>query len=170
MTYEDTLDLHKQYDISQEEDFLQLPIIDTNTPETEKLTAIIATTKADELSNEKQEPNCLGGWTIDELRQYQDEDSTIKTVKNWTEKCSTRPKWTNITAEDGEVKALWSQWESLEIRKGILYRKFQTETKEEPSVIYQYVAPKRLCKEIMRHLHDHRTGGHLGITKTLYNV
>ena len=170
VTYEDTLDLHEQYNISQEEDFLQLPIIDTNTPETEKLTAIIATTKADELSNEKQEPNWLGSWTIDELRQYQDEDSAIKTVKNWIEKGSTRPKWTNITAEDGEVKALWSQWESLEIRKSILYRKFQTETKEEPSVIYQYVAPKRLRKEIMRHLHDHRTGGHLGITKTLYNV
>ena len=166
VTYEDTLDLHEQYDISQEE----LPIIDTNTPETEKLTAIIATTKADELSNEKQEPNWLGSWTIDELRQYQDEDCAIKTVQNWIEKGSTRPKWTNITAEDGEVKALWSQWESLEIRKGILYRKFQTETKEEPSVIYQYVAPKRLRKEIMRHLHDHRTGGHLGITKTLYNV
>ena len=104
------------------------------------------------------------------MRQYQDKDSAIKTVKNWIEKGSTRPKWTNITTEDGEVKALWSQWESLENRKGILYRKFQTETKEEPSVIYQYVAPKRLRKEIMRHLHDHRTGGHLGITKTLYNV
>ena len=77
---------------------------------------------------------------------------------------------TNITHEDGEVKALWSQWESLEIRKGMLYHKFYTETKEEPSVIYQFVAPKRLRKEIMRHLHDHRTGGHLGITKTLYNV
>ena len=32
------------------------------------------------------------------------------------------------------------------------------------------MAPKRLRKEIMRHLHDHRTGGHFGITKTLYNV
>ena len=71
MTYEDTLDLHEQYDICQEEDFLQLPIIDTNAPETE-LIAIIATTTADEqlLSSEKQKPNWLGSWTIDELRQW----------------------------------------------------------------------------------------------------
>ena len=86
----------------------------------------------------------MGSWTIDELKQWQDEDSVIKTVKSWREKGSTGPKWTNITHEDGEVKALWSQWESLEIRKGILYRKFYAETKEEPSVIYQFVAPKRL--------------------------
>ena len=144
MTYEDTLDLHEQYDISQEEDFLRLPMIDTNAPETEKLIAIIATTEADRLSSKKQKPNWLGSWTIDELKQWQDEDSAIKTVKSWREKGSTCPKWTNITHEDGEVKALWSQWESLEIRKGILYRKFYTETKEESGVIYQYVAPKRV--------------------------
>ena len=170
VTYKDTLDLHEQYDISQEEDFLRLPMIDTNAPETEKLTAIIATTEADRLSSKKQKPNWLGSWTIDELKQWQDEDSAIKIVKRWREKGSTCPKWTNITHEDGGVKALWSQWESLEIRKGILYRKFYTENKEESGVIYQYVAPKRLRKEIMRHLHDHQTGGHLGITKTLYNV
>ena len=104
------------------------------------------------------------------MRQWQDKDSAIKTVKSLREKGSTRPKYTNIKAEDGEVKALWSQWESLEIRKGILYRKFYTETKEESSAIYQFVAPKRLRKEIMQHLHNHRTGGHIGITKTLYNV
>ena len=50
-------------------------------PETEKLTAIIATTKADELSSEKHKSNWLESWTIDGLRQWQDEDSAIKTVK-----------------------------------------------------------------------------------------
>ena len=92
LTYEDTLDLHEQYDICQEEEFLQLPMIDTNAPETEKLTTIIATTKADELSSEKQKPNWLGSWNVDELKQWQDEDSAIKTVKSWREKGSTRPK------------------------------------------------------------------------------
>ena len=57
VTYEDTLDLHEQYDISQEEDFLHLPIIDTNTPETEKLIAIIATRRT---SCQKRNKSLIG--------------------------------------------------------------------------------------------------------------
>ena len=34
----------------------------------------------------------------------------------------------------------------------------------------QLVAPKSLRKAIVQHLHNHKTGGHLGLTKTLYNV
>ena len=73
--------------------------------------------------------------------------------------------------EDGELKFFWSQWETLEVQDGILYRKFRSETsKTGSSTIYQLIAPKRLRRDILRHLHNHRTGGHLGITKTLYNV
>ena len=28
----------------------------------------------------------------------------------------------------------------------------------------------RVCKTILQHLHNHKTGGHLGLTKTLYSV
>ena len=168
--YEETLDLHEEYDIWQEEDFLSLPLVEVNSPEVEKLTAIVANTKVAELAHDKLKPNWLGSWTTDQLKQWQEEDSAIKKVKTWKRSDSTRPKWKKVSHEEGDVKALWSQWQSLEVRDGILYRKFQTETKEEPTILYQLVAPKRLRKEIMRHLHDHRTGGHLGITKTLYNV
>ena len=168
--YEETLDLHEEYDIWQEEDFLSLPLVEVNSPEVEKLTAIVANTKVAELAHDKLKPNWLGSWTTDQLRQWQEEDSAIKKVKTWKRSHSTRPKWKKVSHEEGDIKALWSQWQSLEVRDGILYRKFQTETKEEPTILYQLVAPKRLRKEIMRHLHDHRTGGHLGITKTLYNV
>ena len=34
----------------------------------------------------------------------------------------------------------------------------------------QFVAPKSLRKTILQYLHNHKTGGHLGLTKTLYNV
>ena len=168
--YEETLDLHEEYDIWQEEDFLSLPLVEVNSPEVEKLTAIVANTKVAELAHDKLKPNWLGSWPTDQLKQWQEEDSAIKKVKTWKRSDSTRPKWKKVSHEEGDIKALWSQWQSLEVRDGILYRKFQTETKKEPTILYQLVAPKRLRKEIMRHLHDHRTGGHLGITKTLYNV
>ena len=45
-TYEEALDLHGEYDIWREEDFLNLPLIEMNSPEVEKLSAIVATTKA----------------------------------------------------------------------------------------------------------------------------
>ena len=34
----------------------------------------------------------------------------------------------------------------------------------------QLVAPKSLRKAILQYLYNHKTGGHLGLTKTLYNV
>ena len=41
---------------------------------------------------------------------------------------------------------------------------------DDSKVVLQLVAPKSLRKAILQHLHNHKTGGHLGLTKTLYNV
>ena len=81
--YEETLDLHEEYDIWQEEDFLSLPLVEVNSPEVEKLTVIVANTKVAELAHDKLKPNWLGSWITDQLRQWQEEDSAIKKVKTW---------------------------------------------------------------------------------------
>ena len=95
-TYEETVDLHEEYDIWQEEDFLSLPLLEVNSPDIEKLTGIVANTKVAESAYENLKPTCnwLGSWTTDPLRQWQDEDSSIKKVKTWKID-STHPKWTN---------------------------------------------------------------------------
>ena len=41
---------------------------------------------------------------------------------------------------------------------------------DDSKVVLQLVAPKSLRKAILQHLHNRKTGGHLGLTKTLYNV
>ena len=169
-TYEEALDLHGEYDVWREEDFLNLPLIKMKSPEVEKLNAIVATTKVNGSAFDDTKPNWMGNWTIDQLRQWQDEDPDLKQVKTWKESKKTRPKWTEISHESGDVKSLWSQWDSLELRNGVLYHKFHKGTVTELCIQYQLIAPKKLRKDIMKHLHDHRTGGHLGVTKTLYNI
>ena len=115
-TYSETLDFHKEYDIWQEEEFLSLQLVEVNFPEVDKLTVIVANTKADESAHDKLKLNWLGSWTTDKLRHWQDEDSAVKT---WKGSDPTRPKWKKILHEEGDVKALLSQWHSLEIRDGI---------------------------------------------------
>ena len=142
--YSDVLELHEEYDVWEDEVFCRLPLIDDATPKLEKLNLIVATTQVGELSSESTRPNWLGSWTVDQLRQWQEEDPVIQKVKIWKLKSRNRPKWTEISPENGELKSFWSQWETLEVRDGILYRKFWSETsKTGSSTIYQLIAPKR---------------------------
>ena len=172
--YGDVLDMHDQYDVFEEEVFQRLPLIDETTLEVEKLNLFVATSRAMELDDYSR-PKWLGSWTVDQLREWQEEDPAIKQVKTWITSGLVRPKWREISHESGEIKALWSQWKALEIRNGILCHKFQPETRGtseagDSVMLYQLVAPKMLRRDILRHLHNHQTVGHLAVTKMLYNV
>ena len=109
--YGDVLDMHDQYDVFEEEVFQRLPLIDETTPEVEKLNLVVATSCAMELDDYSR-PNWLGSWTVDQLREWQEEDPAIKQVKTWITSGLVRPKWREISHESGEIKALWSQWSS----------------------------------------------------------
>ena len=41
---------------------------------------------------------------------------------------------------------------------------------DKETVILQVVAPRKIRREILKQVHKHKTAGHLGVTKTLYNV
>ena len=116
--YEDTLDLHKQYFIQDDIALLQLP-----TP----------------MGNEGLS-NWLGCWTATQLRDWQGQDQAVSTARAWKLANKERPTWKAISGEGHELKALWSQWSILEVREGILYRKYIPETgkrleDDEPQVV-----------------------------------
>ena len=68
-----------------------------------------------------------------------------------------------------EVRTLCSQWSQLELRQGILYKKWVPSNIKDKS-ISQYVVPQTLRQEILPQLHNHKTSGHLGVRRTLCKV
>ena len=64
---------------------------------------------------------------------------------------------------------MWLQWGRLKVIDGVLYRVGQ-ETHAGCDAPLQLVVPISMRPMIMRHLHDNKTGGHLGINKTVASV
>ena len=67
-----------------------------------------------------------------------------------------------------EVQRLWSQAETLEIRDGVLYRKFITSDGTVAS--FQVILPSSLVKELLQQLHGGLEFRHFGIRKTMLAV
>ena len=66
-------------------------------------------------------------------------------------------------SEDTQVYR--SQWDSLHLEKGVLYRIWETPVGDK-----QLLLPKQLRPQVLHALHSTETGGHFGIHKTLVRV
>ena len=61
-----------------------------------------------------------------------------------------------------------NQWDLLTVKTGVLYKQWNEHDSDlELRVI---VPPKKLCRELFHHLHELRTGGHLWIKRTVYQL
>ena len=64
------------------------------------------------------------------------------------------------------LKSLWSQRALLEVKDDLLCRRW---TDEEGSTL-QAIVPFSERRHILNYSHDHKTAGHLGVTKTLSKI
>ena len=84
--------------------------------------------------------------SLEALREAQHSDRVIGTMTPLIEK-GVKPKWDEVTAQGNEFKALWSQWESLQVgTDGLLYRVLEgpgTKTRK------QLVIPRKLVEPIL---------------------
>lgn len=101
------------------------------------------------------------------LRSQQEEDSDIKTVLSWGIG-SKRPTFRDIEGQSPAVKDLWSKFDKLVLRNGVLYIEWEDDQKAE--VTLKLVVPWKSVNEILFGLHSSPTGGHLGVSKTLGKV
>lgn len=109
--------------------------------------------------------NWVEQWSDQDLANFQQDDETIKQASELlAEHGSEKPR---IKTQNQELITLLRQWELLEIRNNLLYRKWQNEN---GTSTLQLVAPKKIRTEIMHMLHDCKTSGHLGREKTLSRV
>ncbi|KAK3728413.1 hypothetical protein QZH41_020432 [Actinostola sp. cb2023] len=107
-------------------------------------------------------------WSNEDLRQEQLKDPDISPLIHWKETTAERPAWAEVSAESCAVKAYWSQWARVQLHGGVLYRRWETDSGED--VQWQLVVPRTLRPEVLHAMHDAKTAGHLGVSKTLGRV
>ena len=97
------------------------------------------------------------------LRDAQRSDPNIAFILKAKES-NTRPSADETKAQSWEVRKMLQQGDRMEVRDGILARKFE---QDEGRSLHQWIVPHGLRQEILRHLHGGPMGTHLGETKTL---
>jgi transposase InsO family protein len=101
------------------------------------------------------------------LRAEQQRDQDLSQVMDW-KTAGERPTWSAVTGQSVVVKNLWTQWESLELSDGVLYRRFEDVQRNTSHL--QLIVPRKLQEAFVRQCHEGMTGGHLGRYKTEIQV
>lgn len=101
------------------------------------------------------------------LLEMQDESRDRRLVKDWMED-GKRPDYSEVTAESYMGKSLWAQWSRLALKDELLCRMWEVE--ESNNTTYQIVMPLSRQRFILQQMHDSKTSGHLGVTKTLNKI
>ena len=99
------------------------------------------------------------------LSDLQKADVEISKVRNWLEQ-KVRPEPFEFSSGGPMLKSLWSQRALLEVKDDLLCRKW-TDKKEST---LQAIVPFSERRRVLSYSHDHKTAGHLGVTKTLNRI
>ncbi|GFT34737.1 retrovirus-related Pol polyprotein from transposon 412 [Trichonephila clavipes] len=66
------------------------------------------------------------------------------------------------------TKRYWALWDSLHLRNGDLYQKWESD--DGKTLRWQLILPKTRVSTALNELHGSPTGGHFGVMKTLQKV
>ncbi|GFU37115.1 uncharacterized protein TNCV_1555031 [Trichonephila clavipes] len=69
----------------------------------------------------------LDPWSDDNVRKEQHIDPEIKPIIEFKESSDEKPSWQNIDPFHPTTKRDWALWESLHLRNGVLYRKWESD-------------------------------------------
>ena len=94
------------------------------------------------------------------IREAQLEDKSIKPILIAKEGDGARPQWEDVSSESSSTKRYWSLWDLLTVRKGVLYRRWESDDGSE--VVYKPILPLGLRNTILHELHATKTAAHLG--------
>jgi len=108
--------------------------------------------------NEHEELSQRSGWFGDDLHVAQGDDPDISYIMNLLEQSVEKPPWEAVTLHSHDVKVLWNQWSRLQIRNGVLCRRY--ESVDGLSVEWQVVLPTNLRREFLTAIHTGMSGGH----------
>ncbi|GBO17450.1 Transposon Ty3-I Gag-Pol polyprotein [Araneus ventricosus] len=104
-------------------------------------------------------------WSSCEIQKAQLEDPAIKIILEKKLMSADRPSWQEIAPESPATKRYWALWDSLHLKDGVLYRRWESD--DGRSCRWQLILPKSRIPEVLRETHDSASGGHFGVMKTL---
>lgn len=103
-------------------------------------------------------------WSEDAIKKAQKEDRDLRKIFEWKE-VGQKPSWSQVASSSPITKSYWAQWDSLEIKDGVLFRKWETPKGDQTTL--QLIVPRKQVASLLRYIHDGVSGGHLGVKKTL---
>ncbi|GFT85506.1 retrovirus-related Pol polyprotein from transposon 412 [Trichonephila clavipes] len=107
----------------------------------------------------------LDPWSDECVQRDQLADPEIKPILEFKESFDEKPNWQDITPFHPTTKRYWALWDSLHLRNGVLYRKWESE--DGKTFRWQLILPKTSVSTVLKELHGSRTGGRFGVMKTL---
>ncbi|GBM31667.1 hypothetical protein AVEN_198936-1 [Araneus ventricosus] len=104
-------------------------------------------------------------WSLSEIQKAQLEDPDIRPILKMKLNSADRPSWQEIAHESPATKRYWALWNSLYLKDGVLYRKWESNN----GGFYrrQLILPNCRIQEVLRETHDNTSGRHFGVMKTL---
>ena len=108
----------------------------------------------------------FAGWDLVELREAQQKDQVLAPVIQWKKNSAERPPGSSVAGLSRETKGYWYLWDQLELKQGILYRRFENNL----SGYLQVVVPTSLQKSVLYTAHNVKAGAHLGQRKTFGKI
>ena len=91
--------------------------------------------------NGTNDSNWLQIWNTEELQEMQEDDPSVQFILNMKCENDVRPVLPDEVKANQIIKALWHQWNSLEVKSGILYRRWQD---AQGYTVYQLITPKKI--------------------------
>jgi len=102
------------------------------------------------------------------MTELQKSDTDIGPILRWRLRQTEQPRPAEVVIESAAAKALWSQWHSLVLRDGVLFR--QSKGKRGRPPVLQLIVPVVKRSEFISHCHRGMTGGHRAFRSTLDQV
>ncbi|GFT35266.1 retrovirus-related Pol polyprotein from transposon 412 [Trichonephila clavipes] len=112
--------------------------------------------------------SALDPWSDESVRKDQLAGPEIKPIIEFKESSDEKPSWQDIAPFHPTTKRYWALWDSLHLRNGVLYRKWESD--DGKTFRWQLILPKIRVSTVLKELHSNPTGGHFGVMKTLQKV
>jgi transposase InsO family protein len=103
-----------------------------------------------------------------DLAAAQKSDDVLGSIYRAKTNGTERPTWADISARSVEYKLWWAEWNALEIKDGILCRRWVSDVHK--TDVYLPAVPSSLQPVVLRQVHDGAQGGHFGREKTLQKL
>jgi len=145
---------HQNADALSRRPFLNDSVSSDEASEDEVCGAVTVGSRPPDTPSGREEASVPAGESVAELQQS---DTDIGPILRWKLRQTEQPRPEEVVIESAAATALWSQWHSLVLRYGVLYRR--TEGKRGQPPVLQFIVPAVKRSEFISHCHRGMTGG-----------